>query len=946
MKFKLQGKWLTAASLLLLALLSFLFLWRVAFKGDILLSADMLLLYEPWRSELPGAKAVPIWNEKTADPLFDSYGLAVFIKESWRQGQVPLWYPYVGLGLPIVGRAIGQALYPVNNILWQIMDVPTAFGWSAILHLFLAGCFTHFYMRELQVGHFGSLVAAVSFSYSSHLITWLGLPFTFDPMVWIPLLFLGLERSMNRRDWRWSLLGVSGVALQILSGSLQLASYSLITLALYAVARSLLAWRQQQNWRQAIYPLFYTGLIFGLGCGLVAFQILSTLELVSTGITRAEVDTSLYIPPRNLLRLLMPDVRGTPVDGHDLSSLEFEAYLYFGLLPLFFLTASLFSKRAAIARILFGIGLLYLLVIYNVPPFYQIFRYVYPAFSSLGFYRSLYALTFLWAAAAGIGADWLLTERPQQFLKRLVGAGSFIGAVALLVTLYLAFISKYQARHFWNLPLPPDKIPSLDYYFANLLLFLFFFGLTLSLLWLWATARLSKTFFMSAAVLLLVLDLFLAHLDFTPTFPKRMLTHPPPSLVNLQQLAAQESEPFRVSGVRNMLPSDTTGMYGIASVQIHDSFLSARFSDYANLTGLRGAGHFRDIIFEPASNALLDALNVKYIYASRQVLTQGDWFSVLERMGQPQVISEHPQAGQVKYWNIGDWTQPVLFAPTNSILSYPGMLPYPATLETAIAVDPLAPVQGSITFAIYVTRPGQEPGSPLFSERLEAQDSQATWRPVVVDLADFAQQEVMISLVTSSNDGQVIPGGWADPLITDSSKFEQVYYGVNSIYRNKKSLPRAWVVHQVIPVANAAEAKERLAASDFDPTCEAVIEGELPQSVQSSDVMEIPHFVEYAPNAVKMEVAMSTPGLLVLSGFYYPGWSVYVDNVPQPLYVTNLVMRGVYLPAGNHQVEFVYEPFSLTVGLYISLGTIILLAVLLGLDWRFRRLSRENQCNE
>jgi uncharacterized membrane protein YfhO len=76
-----------------------------------------------------------------------------------------------------------------------------------------------------------------------------------------------------------------------------------------------------------------------------------------------------------------------------------------------------------------------------------------------------------------------------------------------------------------------------------------------------------------------------------------------------------------------------------------------------------------------------------------------------------------------------------------------------------------------------------------------------------------------------------------------------------------------------------------------------------------------------------------------MSDIYYPGWNVYVDGVKKPIYATNLVMRGVYIPAGAHIVEFVYEPLSFRLGLYISVGTLLLIAILLVLD---RKLTPRN----
>jgi hypothetical protein len=500
-------------------------------------------------------------------------------------------------------------------------------------------------------------------------------------------------------------------------------------------------------------------------------------------------------------------------------------------------------------------------------------------------------------------------------------------------------MAKYQARHFWPLPALPDFTPNAMYTFATLLIFLTLTGLSLTLLWLWRADRISGSLFAGAALTLLVADLFLAHLDYTPVLPRHMLTVSPPSLTRLQELMRENPALVRISGAGDVLRPDTGGSYRLPSVQVHDSYLSQRLSDYADLVKLRSGGTFRDIIFQPATNRLLDALNVRYIYAQRADLSQGDWVSVLNDMGQPQVISDHAEAGQIDYWNIDNWTQPVLLAPSNSRLIYQGQIPPSVVLETAPAVDPEAGLEAGITFEVYVLPAGQEVGAPLFSYRLEPGMAAAqAWQPVTIDLSPFGGQTASIVLTTVSEAGPKVVGGWADPLITDSSKYELAYYGVNSIYQNKQGLPRAWIVHRVVEAGSIEQVKARLSAPDFDPGLEAVIEGKLETPVSASPNVSPPlQFISYNDSYVKLAADLAAPGFLVLSDLYYPGWQVYIDGVRQPLYATNLAMRGVSVPAGKHQVEFRYEPLAFRIGLGISLISLSLIIVAVGLDWRRRR---------
>ena len=54
-----------------------------------------------------------------------------------------------------------------------------------------------------------------------------------------------------------------------------------------------------------------------------------------------------------------------------------------------------------------------------------------------------------------------------------------------------------------------------------------------------------------------------------------------------------------------------------------------------------------------------------------------------------------------------------------------------------------------------------------------------------------------------------------------------------------------------------------------------------------------------------------TGGLLVLSEIYYkPGWRAYVNGKETPVYQTNHILRSIYVPSGDHQIEFLYDDSS------------------------------------
>jgi len=73
-----------------------------------------------------------------------------------------------------------------------------------------------------------------------------------------------------------------------------------------------------------------------------------------------------------------------------------------------------------------------------------------------------------------------------------------------------------------------------------------------------------------------------------------------------------------------------------------------------------------------------------------------------------------------------------------------------------------------------------------------------------------------------------------------------------------------------------------------------------------------------------------TPQFAVFSEVYYPkGWNVFIDGTKADYVKTDYVLRGMYIPAGNHTIEFRFEPKSFFTGRIISIIANIIVALLL-----------------
>lgn len=81
---------------------------------------------------------------------------------------------------------------------------------------------------------------------------------------------------------------------------------------------------------------------------------------------------------------------------------------------------------------------------------------------------------------------------------------------------------------------------------------------------------------------------------------------------------------------------------------------------------------------------------------------------------------------------------------------------------------------------------------------------------------------------------------------------------------------------------------------------------------------------QYKRNYIKAKVTTTYDSFLANTTAYYLGWTVKVNGKPAKLIQTNWFMMGVYLPAGENTVEFMYIPYGFIAGLiYLFTASVI-----------------------
>jgi uncharacterized membrane protein YfhO len=87
----------------------------------------------------------------------------------------------------------------------------------------------------------------------------------------------------------------------------------------------------------------------------------------------------------------------------------------------------------------------------------------------------------------------------------------------------------------------------------------------------------------------------------------------------------------------------------------------------------------------------------------------------------------------------------------------------------------------------------------------------------------------------------------------------------------------------------------------------------------------------YKPNHLKYVSNNTNDGLALFSEMYYKdGWNAYIDGKETSHFRANYALRAMNIPAGNHKIEFKFEPQVVktgsTIALISSIGMLLAIA--------------------
>jgi hypothetical protein len=167
------------------------------------------------------------------------------------------------------------------------------------------------------------------------------------------------------------------------------------------------------------------------------------------------------------------------------------------------------------------------------------------------------------------------------------------------------------------------------------------------------------------------------------------------------------------------------------------------------------------------------------------------------------------------------------------------------------------------------------------------------------------------------------PDGWR--LVADDR--------TSRLIENTHAIPRVFVPRRIRFIDSDPRTLEEMsAATDFTDEAWILTHETPPQLVENGSATLQVHRIG---TRYEIDAVVHSPCRIVLSEAGWPGWRAYVDNRRVKIEQANRAFLSVYVPAGRHHLQVIYLPDAFVNGRAISIGTLSLLSVGLGVRrWR------------
>jgi hypothetical protein len=853
----------------------------------------------------------------------------------WAAGRVPMWNPYENCGAPVLADASSSVLYPGKLLFMLPVDFSLAYKLYVALHVVLAAAASYWLARRWSASPPAAALAAIAYACGGNVVFQYANVVFLVGAAWLPLAALAAERMFSKLSWSASLSLGAILALMILGGDPQMAYHALLIAILFGLV---ILWAQPRDptarhvdtkftyWRQMALLATAAGTAFALA----AVQVLPSAELTRHSQRAA------FNRPRNVYEAAAV-VRQPASRVRPLSQSRWQVVLQ-----------GLFSEPEAGTHqeVVYD---------FSVGP-WRLIEYVWPNVSG-----QMFPTNRRWLSAL-----------PAE--GRIWNPTLYMGLVPIVLACTALRIRSGRARQRWLTALVLlFTLASFGYYGCG-----------------WLVREIYGTLLRQDASQLTISSplggLYWLMVTLLPGFacfryPAKLL---PLVALGLSQLAAvgfDRTLRGRRSGLGRLLVG--LGMFSGVAAIVFGSIgrrLLARVTTSDTFFGPFDAdGAYRNVLSAFTQTALI-AIAAQWLLqrVSSNTRRAATWqWAVVLLTGVELAVAN---AWLVATAPAHAWRQESPIAAAIHDVRHSDATG--AEIPPRVFRGNLASWQPrSFRASSSVNRPAQI-----------VQWEHDTLFPKHELTADIGLVEAYASIKLLDYDSLLAVARHRGPRMPDKSRLPQptalrltgtqflvlpdIYQPPSaerieeavanwpesaSLWRMQRTFPRAWIVHH-IAVFQPLPQRPHLAEVDLR-TQEVLFPDDVPRDFLATAVVETDEpleewvnlkpsanppletepcrFAHYDPHRVRVEARLAQPGLLVLTDSWYPGWRAFAlsgsASKELTIYRTNRVFRGVWLPAGEHTVEFRFQPRSFYCGAIVSgLSWFVAAVAAVMIAWRRR----------
>lgn len=808
----------------------------------------------------------------------------------WRDLQLPLWNPYCGWGLPLLGD-IQSASFSPFRLAFALNPSMYQYNLLLVIEIALAAVGTYLFVRHMRASRAAAVFAATAYAFCPFTLYFVELVSGTSSVLlpWVFWLFMRLATEPNKRK---VVQCAAFCAVFIASGHPEASflgiSFATLCLILFGAFQKLR--------RSAIR---FIPLVAALAICLSAPVILPFLE---------------YLINSDCYKFVRPTGTNPPVLGILLPFLQpvyWGASPYVGVFCFAFAVLAFFVEGRKRGYVLsFSVG--------SLIAFFSICRPLFIEGLFVATHASVIPGTYcipifllLMSVIAAFGFDYFLGSLKIGNNKAFIAFTSALLLTCLLPAVLKLLNYPFKSGNFDN------GVPDMAF---STKIFLITCGLAILawlLLYLKEKRNLPKLLASAALVAISFGSLTMVNRLSLPSSP--VFNYDP-----IEPLPFLQEKKERVLSVGfDVLCPNTNVVYKIASIGTHNVMQPARYKEFIVAAGAKSTT-FNTLVDKVPLSRLVDFSGVKYIVSLAPVRGQGD---------------PEPE------YDTSKSSGPVEFSETSEIKLQEARIAYDSRKAEVLGILKFDVEEGAADRFTFLAVISDEKGNPLWfggqmPVKEKASSDGSTTFSALVPLTINAGEKFLVGLQVFDNKKMKFLQPHIDRVSDDRAfgavcplrEFQfsapdrvasDLHYRLVSesgpqrvrVYENTKTLGRAYLVFSSIRAGTPQEALNLIRAKDFDGFSKVVIEGG-PDTTVSLAGLPVPISLE-RPDRLEMSLKSPQPGFLVLTDTFFPGWTAEVDGKPAEILRANYLFRAVRIETGEHRVVFNYRPNSFTLAILL-----------------------------